>query len=137
MNQNKVAQKRALLQKHYEMACHNLLCYSRSYLMEQAKEGFEAEWKEAQAECELLQEMMVELDAQEQKEAVQEVPVLEQLKVVKVFSFGIRSLGKLFRHSLLHDYVGSKLKIKHETDDHILIFDLKDRFIGDATAVEG
>jgi len=47
--------------------------------MDQAKEGFEVEWKQAQAECELLQEMMTELDAQEQKKAAQEVPVLEQL----------------------------------------------------------
>lgn len=43
------------------MACHNLLCYSSNYAMNQAKEGFEEEWKQAQAECELLQEMINEL----------------------------------------------------------------------------
>lgn len=49
-----------LLSKYYEMACHNLLCYSNSYAMEQAKEGFEEEWRQAKAECELLQEMIKE-----------------------------------------------------------------------------
>jgi hypothetical protein len=63
MGQSKVAPitKRGLLQKHYEMACHNLLCYSRNHLMDQAKEGFDTEWKQCQAECELLQEMINEL----------------------------------------------------------------------------
>ncbi len=58
--QNKEDQKRALLRKYYEMACHNLLCCSKNYAMDQAKEGFEADWKQYQVECELLQEMMAE-----------------------------------------------------------------------------
>ncbi|MTI84348.1 MAG: hypothetical protein FH756_10685 [Firmicutes bacterium] len=59
-SQNKVNQKRELLQKYYEMACHNLLCCSKNYAMDQAKEGFEGEWKQYQVECEILQEMMAE-----------------------------------------------------------------------------
>lgn len=70
MSQSKVAQKKELLQKHCEMVCHNLLCYS-NHTMDQVKEGFEAEWKQAQTERELLEEMIAELDAQEQKNAVQ------------------------------------------------------------------
>ncbi len=141
MDQNKmvenVIQKKRLLQKYYEMACHNLMCYSRNYLMElEQKEGFETEWKQANEECLLLQEMMDELDAQGQKEAAQKVPVHEQLKVVTVYSPGIISFGNIFRHSLLFNYIGSKLKIHHATNDRILIFDLEDKFIGEATAVE-
>jgi len=59
-SQNKEDQKRALLQKYYEMAQHNLSCYSENYAMNKAKEGLEGEWKETKAECELLKEMMGE-----------------------------------------------------------------------------
>ncbi|ACV64875.1 hypothetical protein Dtox_4208 [Desulfofarcimen acetoxidans DSM 771] len=61
VNAKKYVQKIGLLQKYYEMACHNLLCYSKNYAMNQPKEKYESEWKEAQAECELLQEMINEL----------------------------------------------------------------------------
>lgn len=52
--------KKDLLKKRYEMACHNLLCYSKNYAMSEAKEGYEAQWKLANEECELLQEMIDE-----------------------------------------------------------------------------
>lgn len=32
-----------------EMAYHNLLCYSKNYLMSEPKEGWEHEWQEAKA----------------------------------------------------------------------------------------
>ena len=77
MTQSKTIQKEELLKKYYDMACHNLLCYSKNYGMSEAKEGYEAEWSQAEAECNLLQEMMAELDEQEQKEAAL---VSEQLR---------------------------------------------------------
>ena len=118
--------KLELLKKYENMASHNLFCYSRNLGMTEPKEGFERQWKQAKEECKLLEEMM--------KEVTQEVPVLGQMKMVTVCNCGIRSLGKLFMHNLLHDYLGSKLKIQHVTNDRILIFDLNDRFIGEATA---
>lgn len=52
--------KRELLLKYYDQACHNLLCYSRRYLMDEPKEGYETEWQQANEECRLLDEMIKE-----------------------------------------------------------------------------
>ena len=60
--------KLELLQKYYGAACHNLLCYSRNFAMNEAKDGYEVEWKQSLKECDLLKEMMVECEAT-QKEA--------------------------------------------------------------------
>jgi hypothetical protein len=57
-----------LLKKYYDMACHNLLCYSRNYAMTVPKEGFEVEWKQVNEECELLQEMIKQYEVAQQKE---------------------------------------------------------------------
>lgn len=43
------------LRNSLEMASHNLMCYSASYAMTEPKEGFEAEYKEASEEVEMLQ----------------------------------------------------------------------------------
>ncbi len=64
-SQNKEEQKQGLLQKYYEMARHNLTCYSENCAMNKAKKGFDMEWKQAQIECELLQEMIAEMKAEE------------------------------------------------------------------------
>jgi len=58
----RIGQKRDLLQKYYEMACHNLLCYSDSYLADKPIIGHENEWEEIKVECELLKEMIEEMD---------------------------------------------------------------------------
>lgn len=50
-----------IIKKQYDMACHNLLVYSSNYLMDSPKTGFELEWKQAKAECELLEEWLEEL----------------------------------------------------------------------------
>ena len=50
-----------LLQKYYDMACHNLLCYSANFLMEEPKRGFEAEWEQSKNECDLMQEILNQL----------------------------------------------------------------------------
>lgn len=50
--------KKELFKKYYDMACHNLLCYSKNYLMTEAKDGFENEWKQANEECELLKQLI-------------------------------------------------------------------------------
>lgn len=52
--------KRELLQSKYEMACHNLLCYSANYGMTEPRAGFEKEWEKAVKECELLKIMLNE-----------------------------------------------------------------------------
>lgn len=43
------------LRNRLEMASHNLMCYSANYSMTEPKEGFEAEYKEASEEVEMLQ----------------------------------------------------------------------------------
>jgi hypothetical protein len=53
--------KRQLFEKYYQMACHNLLCYSQNYLMTIPKPGYEKEWEEAKQECDLLESMLAEL----------------------------------------------------------------------------
>lgn len=69
--------KKDLLNKYYDMACHNLFCYSKNYGMTEPKEGFEANWKEVQEEVQLLEAMIKE---EEKKEAAPEVQVPEQHK---------------------------------------------------------
>ena len=49
-----------LLQDYYEHASYNLLCYSKNYLMTEAREGYEQEWTRARQECKLLQDMIAE-----------------------------------------------------------------------------
>lgn len=51
-------EKLDVLNKYYDRACHNLFCYSRNYLMTEAKQGYENEWREALEECEILQSMI-------------------------------------------------------------------------------
>ena len=53
--------KREILQKYYDLACHNLLCYSTTYGMDTPKPGFEKEWEESNKEVALLKEMLDEL----------------------------------------------------------------------------
>lgn len=52
--------KEEIISKCYNMACHNLLCYSASCLMEEPKEGYEAQFEQAKVECELLKEILDE-----------------------------------------------------------------------------
>lgn len=54
-------QKVQLLERYYNQACHNLMCYSKNILMLEPKQGYEAEWAETKAECEMLQQMLDEL----------------------------------------------------------------------------
>lgn len=48
------------LRNRLEMASHNLMCYSADYSMTEPKEGFEAEYKEASEEVEMLQAWLKE-----------------------------------------------------------------------------
>ena len=43
-----------ILRNRLEMASHNLMCYSKNYLMDTPKDGCEVQHKEAAAEVELL-----------------------------------------------------------------------------------
>lgn len=52
--------RRALLKDCYDMACHNLLCYSKDYSMNEPKEGFEEQWRVAKEECDIYKTMMDE-----------------------------------------------------------------------------
>lgn len=61
----RIMKKKQILQNCYDMACHNLFCYSKNYLMDTPKEGYEKDWAQAQEECELLQEMIKEMAAPE------------------------------------------------------------------------
>lgn len=60
--------EKELLKKYYDIASHNLLCYSANYFMDTPKNGFEKDWKEAKAECELLESMIAKSDTQEEFE---------------------------------------------------------------------
>lgn len=60
-----------VLKKTYEMACHNLHCYSANLLMSQPIPGYEEPWTSCKKEVELLQEWIKELETQnEQKNEV-------------------------------------------------------------------
>jgi hypothetical protein len=52
--------KKELLQKYRDQACYNLMCYSKTLLMNKPKEGYETEWQQAIEEIKLLEEMIKE-----------------------------------------------------------------------------
>jgi len=74
--------KKELLQKYYDLACHNLLCYSKNWAMTEPKEGYEVEWKQAKEECALLEEMIKEATPEE-RAAELEKKVAELEKAVQ------------------------------------------------------
>lgn len=49
-----------LLKEVQDMVNHNLLCYSKDYFMNNAKEGYETEWERERQKAELLEEMIGE-----------------------------------------------------------------------------
>lgn len=49
-----------LLKEVQDMVNHNLLCYSKDYFMNCAKEGHETEWERERQKAELLEEMIGE-----------------------------------------------------------------------------
>lgn len=49
-----------LLQEMYNMATHNLLCYSENHLMTKPKVEFAKEWKKEEEKVNLLEKMMEE-----------------------------------------------------------------------------
>lgn len=49
-----------LLKEVQDMVNHNLLCYSKDYFMNNAKEGYETEWEREKQKAELLEEMIGE-----------------------------------------------------------------------------
>ena len=46
-------------EEQLEMATHNLLCYSKNYLMTEPRPGFEREYQEALHEVECLKRLVV------------------------------------------------------------------------------
>jgi len=58
----KLAKKLDILYDRRDMACHNLLCYSKSYLMDEPKESYEAERKAAKEEADFLEIWIKELE---------------------------------------------------------------------------
>lgn len=56
-----------LFQEMYEMASHNLLCYSQNYLMTKPKLEYVEEWKNEKEKIDLLSEMIKEEKQKEQK----------------------------------------------------------------------
>lgn len=51
-----------ILQEAYEMAQHNLLCYSADYSMERPRKTSLREWKKAKEEVEILKVWIEELE---------------------------------------------------------------------------
>jgi hypothetical protein len=51
-----------MLRKYLEMANYNFFQYSRNYLMNEPKKGFEGEWEDALAEIKILEGMIAELE---------------------------------------------------------------------------
>ncbi len=49
-----------LFREMYEMSCHNLRCYSESYLMNKPKVGYTKQWKKENEKIELLKELIEE-----------------------------------------------------------------------------
>ena len=49
-----------LFKEMYEMSTHNLLCYSKDYLMTKPKPQFIKEWKREHEKVELLKEIIKE-----------------------------------------------------------------------------
>lgn len=71
-----------LFQEMYNMATHNLLCYSKNYLMTEPKEQYIKQWEVENEKVNLLKEIIKE---EEQKESVEKVSfTLEQ--ILKVYT---------------------------------------------------
>lgn len=70
-------QKLDLLEKYYNMATHNLLCYSESYLMTKPKKGYDESWKRAKEECDLLDTMIGEENTKKLIEDINKLEVNE------------------------------------------------------------
>ncbi|HCT64473.1 MAG TPA: hypothetical protein DIC60_04265 [Lachnospiraceae bacterium] len=46
------------LKKSREMAWHNRLCYSKTYLMNEAREGYESLFDDSVRDCEIVEELI-------------------------------------------------------------------------------
>jgi len=55
------------LEEQLEMATHNLLCYSKNYLVTEPRPGFEKEYQEALHEVECLKRLLAIQKKQEEK----------------------------------------------------------------------
>ena len=53
-----------ILKREYQMACHNLYCYSANFLMTKPRDGMEKEWAEFNEEVEILTVWMKELEGE-------------------------------------------------------------------------
>lgn len=49
-----------LFKEMYEMSTHNLLCYSKDYLMAKPKKCYIKEWKKEKEKVKLLKELIAE-----------------------------------------------------------------------------
>lgn len=58
--------KLEVLKECYEMACHNLLCYSDNYLMSCPKVGYMKEWENAKEKVSLLEEIIKDYGGEEE-----------------------------------------------------------------------
>lgn len=52
------------LEECKEMAWHNRLCYSKTYSMDTAKDGYEKEFSEAVRDCEIVDELIALVNGQ-------------------------------------------------------------------------
>ena len=59
--------RKDILKEAYQMACHNLFCYSKNYGMTIPKDGCEKEFEKHKSEVEVLQEWLKELQLSEQE----------------------------------------------------------------------
>lgn len=51
-----------IVKDRYEMACHNLMCYSATYGMDTAREGFEEDFEKALQEVQEVEAVMRHLN---------------------------------------------------------------------------
>ena len=62
MTQEKIVRRLNILYDDYEMACHNLICYSKNLLMTEPKTGQEDKHHETDIEIETLREWIREIE---------------------------------------------------------------------------
>jgi hypothetical protein len=51
-----------ILKSAYDMACHNLLCYSKTYGMNTPKEGYNVQWQIEKTKVDVLEVWLKELE---------------------------------------------------------------------------
>jgi len=89
-----------ILRDRLDMACHNLLCYSETYLMDTPKAGYEKKHAEAAAEVEMLEDWLKEFDTNHNPAHCTSRSAIVMLKVIdesilKMAGGGIAAKDKL------------------------------------------